>query len=256
MGYHYSLACKNVAPSGSTDNQCADTSLTTCGQGESKNSLGTACSCTNNGTTDSCSANTTAPKHCGYYPECGGNYAACDTVGGANQCIGGLSCVATSNGNLCYQTCTSVGTTSGCADPFAYCQNLSGTTPSVCEWELSAGCTTYQSCTLGTSTTGYCRPFQDSTGAVVGQCLEPGIAPVGGHCDPYAQRPDGPGARCVAGAICLFVPNASPATAYGGRCLQLCDMTGGGGPTCSGTTTCHDLCGGTGCSTNRFGYCG
>jgi hypothetical protein len=252
MGYHYALTCKNVAPTGSTDNQCADGALTTCGQGETKNSLGTACSCT--ASPDSCASNTTAPKHCGYYPECGGNYATCDTVGGANQCVAGLSCVATSSGNLCYQTCSSSGTTAACADPFSYCQTVSGVTPTVCEWELSAGCTTFQSCTLGSSTQGYCRPFENA-GALVGQCLEPGVAPVGGHCNPYAQRPDGPGARCAAGAICLFVPNASPATAYGGRCLQFCDLSGSGGPTCSGSTTCHDLCPGSGCTTGLFGYC-
>jgi hypothetical protein len=148
-----------------------------------------------------------------------------------------LVCLATTDGGLCLQTCT---TSRDCADPTTACLTERGQQacwPNACGPGTANGSTYYAACNASDAGDGTCLPSGAS-----GLCLAIGPVDAGQECQ--YTRVNGGSHLCTAGDIC--VDSAE------GRSLSLCEPlcdADGGGPTCGSGETCAPVWGNVGACT-------
>lgn len=208
-------------------NECMPScSGVTCTNGTSCQTGYVACDCTNSSGTDLCTGGLTCANGA-----CGGEWATC-TATGNPACAPGFSCVAYNGGStLCQRPCT---TDSDCPLTGEYC-----TSSGYCDGPpCSSG---FVACTIqgkNATRSGYCYDF--AAGNI--WCFDVGVAQVGEHCNPLADRNDGTGAMCAAGLICV-----GDTTVHEYLCKQMCNPSGS--PACAAGKTC------TAYGQTAMGYC-
>ncbi|MBS2027768.1 MAG: hypothetical protein JST54_07705 [Deltaproteobacteria bacterium] len=181
-----------------------------CGYGESctalPSSAGTIWSCTcsqGNGQTgsDSCSGNPDGNTVCDPNSlQCSKptDYGACTPGTGTNPCAAGYTCVAYPGGGYCLQGCS---TTDQCNLSYAQCQQgycqVDSCGPN--DFGVPQNGNFYGPCNLADAGDGYCQPFGDGQGGLIGYCMGTGSAQNGDPCPGFGVKGS---SECAAGEVC------------------------------------------------------
>lgn len=247
----YALVC-GLVDVFTADDECVSAPLSSCPPGEAAMTdpvFGAeTCGCTAQ-PTDSCPA----PLHCSAQGlRCGGSNAACDPDAGQGACAPGLVC--TSRG--CVEPCAIPQHASDCSNPFSSCEAV-GDAGYCVGGAPCAGA--FLACSYGPDVpSGVCMGYRPpGRTSLVQVCFEPGTAPEGAHCTPFAARDDPPESRCALGLRC-FVFSETPdggvlPSPYAARCVKVC--VPGGALGCAADQRCWDGCHDAFCAPGQQGLC-
>jgi hypothetical protein len=196
-------------------------------------------------TGDSCAGNPNGDTVCDpdtYACSAPTDYAPCNPQQGTSACALGYTCVGSGSpgSGTCLQNCNS---TSDCHLAYEQCLGQSSG-HGLCQIDicgpnnfgLPPNGNFYGACDLATDAgDGFCQPFADGQGGLIGYCMGSGPVQTGGFCPGFGVDAS---EQCVAGDICYSFGLRLHDGGVANQCFIACDASQPGNP-CPGNSACY-----------------